>query len=1287
MKNHKPKQTKLPLSEFQKVWETKGVFSEHYIKSRLNKSSVWPKEEEARPVWEFCRKLWNKNFLKLARANESVTRQEFLDKMLDKLGFAFLPNTPLPITERGKEPDYIVFADEATKDSVIGKSKMKQYQNAITLVEAKKVHHSLSKVSERETPGRFPHQQVRDYLQEAADESGKAFFNWAVLTNGGKWRLYCRDAHPSAYFEFNLEDSINSFKDFMLFFALFRRDAFTPDSEGLCPLDYLRKEALQYQAELEVDLRKRVFNILVSLANGFYQRPENKIENLDELYENCLIFLYRLLFVLYAEGRGLLPVRPHGAGSNKHYIERYSLQRLIPRLKNRPDYFSEELTNLYEELIGLFHLINGDNLPRNKACNVPRYNGGLFNPKEYPRIDEWRVGEKTLADVLTGLMFTPVPAGRGEQKKFHFGETIDYADLEVRQLGSIYEGLLENHLDLENNRLVLRSDTTKRKETGTYYTPDYIVSYIVENTVKPLCDRINAVPKVKKALKNKIKDNSFAREMLKLKILDPAMGSGHFLVRATEFLADEIVNHPTTEIQTESVSKTPRKEIISMDMVPVSKGLSHEEAETAYWRRRIVESCIYGVDLNPLAVELAKLSLWLTCIATDQPLSFLDHHLRPGNSLIGAKLAELGTHPRKKAIKQVSIPFGPDLPEAVSKAISTLKEITEIESKDVPTIKDKGSRWQKEVWARLKPYRTIADLWTSTFFENKIDGPTYQTLTKLLIKNLVPRTKEARKLQKKIKPFVSSLDNARGRYFFHWELEFPEVFFNEDGTPKETPGFDAVIGNPPYGAKIDINEKNFISIRFESTTSDSAAYFLELSQKLSHKFFGMIVPKSIAFYTGWKSIRKLLLEKSIVYNLLDVGIAFRDVNYEQLVLILSNKHRKNLKTSIYQAIPLKRSKTEKHIIWDGDVDVDLMKISNAVIFRGISNDEKQVIRKIREVSIPFNKIFKEVYRGLYIPDSEKKCLPKGKYKFINRVPDVQRYFIEKIWEIDINHQKDWVEKAQKILVPRLFLKVLRGKRLIAFYDKKGDLLTTEKLVNITLSPDFGYRYGFVLALINSPIISFYLQKVLFSRTTETSRVMDEPYVSIFPIRRISFITIEPERERLMEELRTMVETGKYEDALGIIEECLPKDRKGNFVTEKERSDVVHDLLAFLAEEMIEMNKEKQKFVIEFLEWLEREVTKGSVDSLKNKTKIKEFYNYDFDTFIDVLKQNRILPKVVEFGNEQYEKLKEAYDTTMTKLHPLISKINNTGNLIDQIVYKLYGLTEKEIKIVEGSSVT
>ena len=158
-------QTDLALPDIGKLWENRGVFSEHYINTRLDKSTFWPSnDEEISSIWVYCRDLWNKRHPGLAKGGEAVTRQEFIDKVLSKLGFAYLPNTGLPSSYRKQEPDYILFADEDVKESVVAKERIAQYSAAITILEAKKVHHPLGAVSKKETPGRFPHQQVRDYL-------------------------------------------------------------------------------------------------------------------------------------------------------------------------------------------------------------------------------------------------------------------------------------------------------------------------------------------------------------------------------------------------------------------------------------------------------------------------------------------------------------------------------------------------------------------------------------------------------------------------------------------------------------------------------------------------------------------------------------------------------------------------------------------------------------------------------------------------------------------------------------------------------------------------------------------------------------------------------------------------------------------------------------------------------------------------------------------------------------------------------------------------------------------
>jgi hypothetical protein len=605
----------LGLSELRKLWQTEGLFSDHYLRRRIAQNSWWPSDVETRPIFEFCKALYEKRAFGLQRYdNEMGVRQEFIDKILGKLGFAWSDNLRLPETQQDLEPDYLLYANEGEKEALLGKNISQRYRGAIGILEAKKFGHPLSQVSRHQQ--RYPHQQIRHYLDEAQS------FSWGVLTNGSEWRLYCRDTKPSHFFAINFELAIRSLNDFKFFLALFSPAAFVRDAQNKCRLDFVREGALAAQSELEEDLRKRVFALIEILANGFAERAENKITDIDlpRLYENCLIFLYRLLFILYAEGRSLLPVEPK---SRKYYKE-LSLARLINPLRNFSEFDSRNRVRLYEDTRELCHLINGTEEQKNVEYKVPQYNGGLFDPNRHPDLEQWRVADAALADVLRGLMFNPVPE-RG-QTAFP-GETVDFGDLRVQQLGSIYEGLMEHHFHREKDSLRLVADKAERRQTGTYYTPDYIVKYIVQNTVGSLLAEIDQREDVKAARSAGLKNNSFANAALQLNILDPAMGSGHFLVDATTHLAEEVASHPTTK--------------------PLSEK-SKDEDEIAYWRRRVVESCIYGVDLNPLAVELAKLSLWLTTIAADQPLDFLDHHLCCGNSLVGAQLKDVGHVPDLK---------------------------------------------------------------------------------------------------------------------------------------------------------------------------------------------------------------------------------------------------------------------------------------------------------------------------------------------------------------------------------------------------------------------------------------------------------------------------------------------------------------------------------------------------------------------------------------------------------------------------------------------------------------
>lgn len=342
--------------------------------------------------------------------------------------------------------------------------------------------------------------------------------------------------------------------------------------------------------------------------------------------------------MLYAEARDLLPVE------NQAYKNRYSLEIIKNQIRQALQESAVLLPNsgiIWSQLRILFGSIDlGEEL-----LDISTFDGGLFDPAKHTFLEHYMVGDLDLARAIDKLARRP----RDEQD-FSVDSFIDYRDLSERHLGTIYEGLLEYTLYIAREIMVeLRStsqivpqgqatardiartyqigeaylvtDSGQRKTTGSYYTPDYIVKYMVEQTLKPVLDQ---------AVQGKESDEARIEAVLAINVLDPAMGSGHFPVEVVEYLARYLV-----ELGVQPEDKDPR------------------EADMLYWKRRVAQHCIYGVDANPLAVELAKLALWLATAAKGYPLNFLDHHLRPGNALIGAWLDEVsGEHPKARLAKQ-----------------------------------------------------------------------------------------------------------------------------------------------------------------------------------------------------------------------------------------------------------------------------------------------------------------------------------------------------------------------------------------------------------------------------------------------------------------------------------------------------------------------------------------------------------------------------------------------------------------------------------------------------------
>jgi len=1257
------------MPEVRKLWQTEGLFSDHYVKVRLAKNDWWPADDASRAVWEFCRDLYNKRYLALAKNNEAFTRQELINHVLAKLGFAWTDNLSLP--DQDAEPDYILFATEAEKEAVLDQDTATRYRAAAGILEAKKLHHPLSQISRHQQ--RFPHQQIRDYLQDAQ------VLTWGILTNGNEWRLYCREAKRQDYFAINFEVAIQSLENFKFFLAFFSPAAFQRDAQGRCRLDRVREQALSAQATLEEDLRQRVFTILSDLANGFASRADNQIPDTPDghrlLYENCLIYLYRLLFILYAEGRILLPVEPR----TRRYYKELSLERLKPDLKNFSGYDSRTRTRLCEDVRELFHLVNGTEKAKNDEYTVPRYNGGLFDPAAHPALEQWTIADADLANVLRGLMFDPPP--RPHEPSLPV-QTVDFGDLRVQQLGSIYEGLLEHHFVRNGGgQLELKTDKAERKATGTYYTPDYIVKYIVEQTLGPLLAEIEQRPEVKAG-----QENSFAEAVLALNVCDPAMGSGHFLVEATTHLAEHVVFHPTTR--------------------PLSEK-SKDEEEIGYWRRRVVEACIYGVDLNPLAVELAKLSLWLTCIAADQPLNFLDHHLRCGNSLIGARLDQLGSLPQKKGraeTKQMRFTFGPDFKRSVAETIQQIQRIEGEASRDVAAVKAKEQRWETEILPRLAPYKKVADLWTNTFFDGPLSEEAYLAAAKEI---LVEAQANADRLQEPGGGYhVKELDKP----YFHWDLEFPDVFFTSDGSPKATPGFDAVVGNPPYvdikGLEAQIVAYVFDVFQTARLRINIFAAFLEQELGIARKVggqIGVIIPTAFLTQVSYATLRKLVLEHEWLRAVVRLpnelfGSAAGEVKVDTCIVIIGKGQgspRCSTECLIYQGfgrIPrVARDTASKAFDVLGE---KWLARQNAEITLGEGDED--LLNRVQGVSQPLEQLC-EFCLGLtpydkYVGHTEEQI--KGRVfhakskldKTCKRLlvsGDVRRFEVEWNGEEWIKYG-DWLAAPresrfftqERILVQQIIdwssLRILAGLT-------DQDLYNTQNQFNLLSKGGTDLR--FVLALLNSRLMSFYHRRVFLDVALQRFQKVLIKDAKQFPIRRVEFCTPSAKRTALLAKVQQLYRRGARDEngeaVLAFVAEQL--------AAKPERSDAVHDLLAFLAERMMELNREKRAAARQFLTDL-KDFHGIDARALKPKTRLDEFWKLDTAGLFAHLRKNQktLAAAKMDLNEEAEARLRSRFEKARAAVLALEPQITFTDRLIDQIVYRLYGLTPDEVELVESA---
>ncbi len=837
--------TQTPLLPFGAL-RNADLFSNHWLEHRLPLEPEWTEfRAESDAALARAEDLWRRERGRVEQyGNEAGLEQAFIQPLFEILGWKLIYQTWL----QGRRPDYALFFDDAAKDGALaaGRQAPEFWNHPALVADAKAWHVSLDRPTRVGNQREYPPEQIEWYLDRSRRD-------YAILTNGGIWRLIPRQLAPGkarfqTYIEIDLprlfqarvpttgqrtfEAEQGAAEEFFYFYLFFSPRAFE-SRDGRVPLvERALRGSSEYALSVGEDLKERVFEALRLCIEGFLTHGPNGLDparDLELCREQSFVLLYRLLFVMYGEDRALLPYRRNDLYTRNRSLVRHrdEISATLDRIEQgrQPDYPADQ-TAIWTDLVSLFDLLDRGHA----RYGVPAYNGGLFDPDRHAFLSQKALPDRYLARVIgqLGRAADPQHPDRGLFR-------VDYRDLAIQHLGSIYEGLLElrphfatepmvvirerrgarpverivpeaRHIPAgweaaeiryERGCVYLQTDKGERRATGSYYTPDHIVRYIIDHTLGPLCAElaqslsaeIAAVEEQHRRARGANRDALAAKleelrgdyddRILRLRVLDPAMGSGHFLVRACQHLAEEIATNPHTA-------------------EPAADGLREEEPVLTYWKRRVVESCIFGVDLNPMAVELAKLALWLETVSIDEPLTFLDHHLRAGNSLVGGRIAELGALPDAPPL--LANAFKQQVEQQLPVLLDPLTRIRDLPSQTSEQIKEKERLYRRTFQPLCDMFRSVADLWCSTFFApagQAVSPEQYQRALAAL-----QRSADFRRLS--AEPWLQqSVQHVRAPRVsaFHWELDFPEVFFDLSRQERDASfhsGFDAIIGNPPY---------------------------------------------------------------------------------------------------------------------------------------------------------------------------------------------------------------------------------------------------------------------------------------------------------------------------------------------------------------------------------------------------------------------------------------------------------------------------------------------------------
>ncbi len=758
--------------------------------------------------------------------NESQTEDDLIWPILHRLGWtSSLRQQNLEPRGRRHVPDGLLFTSEAVKRRAVRfAAEWERYRFGAAVVESKRWRQPLDSRSGRPGEQTAPSSQILRYLRRV-DDLTRGALRWGILTNGAQWRLYWAGAQSVSeqFFEIDLAAALGLSgsgggpstlsneerrRELTLFALFFAPAAFAP---GAADARTFHRRALDegrlYQERVTAGLSQVVFEeVFPRLARAVASAAPDT--PLAEVRDAVLTLLYRLLFILYAEDRGLLPVND---GRYDDYAFRSRVREDVGRRRERLGTFSPAGSKYWCAVDDLCRIIGGGD----PAVGLPAYDGGLFDPDRAPLLARVRLGDDVMADVVDALSFERT-AGRRRY--------VNYRDLSVRQLGSIYERLIEHEVarvegDSGGEAVAVRLNVFARKDSGSYYTPDDLVGLIIDETVGPLIDaRRAAFDEQARALARRrrrqpgqldeLRPLDPAERILDLKVCDPAMGSGHFLVGLVDYLADRVIAAMAEAEAALDGYVSPLAERIDDVRQTILRN-----AETFGWavdaaqlddrrivRRMVLKRCVYGVDKNPMAVELAKVSLWLHTFTAGAPLGFLDHHLRRGDSLFGAWV-----HQGFDAAAGGALFLHEPLNRAsrAARSMRTIEELTDAEIAEA----EQSAGFFAEMDDMTSPLASFLSLAHAFDWLTGLDDADRQVWGEFLsaifgdpvdiaagrssASGPADRTERLASLLARMREVIGE------QRFLHWQVAFPGIWRDWEARERQG-GFDAVIGNPPW---------------------------------------------------------------------------------------------------------------------------------------------------------------------------------------------------------------------------------------------------------------------------------------------------------------------------------------------------------------------------------------------------------------------------------------------------------------------------------------------------------